>query len=233
MMPTMVDPLADSPWSAPSTVAGFAASPPNETLVRFAAAECIRAPGGLAIDIGCGAARHAVALAELGWQVLGTDLSRPMLEAATRRVADADQEARVRLQLAPMDRLPVPDGSADLIVAHGIWNLARSTAEFRRAVAEAARIARPGAGLFVFTFSRTTLPADARPIRGETFTYTEFSGEPQCFLTREELLDELAATGFVPDRGVPLSEHGASRHGAVAGGHAPIVHEAAFRLVRH
>jgi ubiquinone/menaquinone biosynthesis C-methylase UbiE len=53
-----------------------------------------------------------------------------------------------------MDRLPLGDASIDLVVAHGIWNLARSAAEFRRAIAEAARVARPDAGLFVFTFSR-------------------------------------------------------------------------------
>jgi hypothetical protein len=46
------------------------------------------------------------------------------------------------------------------VVAHGIWNLARTTTEFRRAIAEAARVARPGACLFVFTFSRTTLAPD-------------------------------------------------------------------------
>lgn len=227
----MVDPLADSRWSAPSTVAGFAASPPNDTLVRFAVAELSRAPRGSAIDIGCGAARNAVPLAELGWRVLGTDLSRPMLEAAARRVAEAGQDARVHLQLAPMDRLPAGDRTADLLVAHGIWNLAGSSAEFRRAVAEAARVARFAAGLFVFTFSRSTFGPDTRPLAGEPFVFTEFSGEPQCFLTREELVDELAAVGFVLDRGVPFTEHAVPRHGAAFSGRAPVIHEAAFRFV--
>jgi hypothetical protein len=53
-----------------------------------------------------------------------------------------------------MAPLPVPDASADFVVAHGIWNRARSSAEFRQAVADAGRAARPGAALFVFTFSR-------------------------------------------------------------------------------
>jgi len=34
-----MDPLAGSPWSAPSTVAGFAQGPPNEVLMGFAAKE--------------------------------------------------------------------------------------------------------------------------------------------------------------------------------------------------
>jgi 2-polyprenyl-3-methyl-5-hydroxy-6-metoxy-1,4-benzoquinol methylase len=80
-----MDPLRGSPWSAPATVAGFAQSSPNETLVRFAAAE--RARGGTgALDIGCGAARNTIPLAHHGWNVLAVDLSEPMIEAAAARV---------------------------------------------------------------------------------------------------------------------------------------------------
>ena len=78
-----------------------------------------------------------------------------MLCAAAERGAGVD----LRLVLAPMDALPVCSGTVDLVIAHGIWNLARSGLEFRRAIAEAARVATAEAALFVFTFSRRTLPA--------------------------------------------------------------------------
>ena len=93
------------------------------------------------------------------------------------------------------------------MVAHGIWNLARSTAEFRRAIAEAARVARPGAGLFVFTFSRATLAAGDQPVSGEPFVFTQFAGEPQCFLTEAELVEELLRAGFEKDPPGPLTEY--------------------------
>ncbi len=130
-----------------------------------------------------------------------------------------------------MDRLPVGDGSVDFIVAHGIWNLARSSAEFRRAVAEAARVARPGASLFVFTFSRHTLPPDAAPVPGETFVFTQFSGERQCFLTEMQLVAEMRAAGFTPDPRVPLTEYNRPQPGAIRGG-GPVIYEAAFEKVR-
>jgi ubiquinone/menaquinone biosynthesis C-methylase UbiE len=63
-----------------------------------------------------------------------------------------------------MERIPVRDRSFDLVIAHGIWNLARSAAQFRRALDEAARVAKPGAGLFVFRFSRNTLPTQTAPV---------------------------------------------------------------------
>jgi hypothetical protein len=79
--------------------------------------------------------------------------------------------------------------------------------EVRRPIAEAARVARPGAGLFVFTFSRATLAADDRPVPGEPFVFTQFAGEPQCFLTEAELVDELLRGG-------------------------PVIYEGTFRAVR-
>lgn len=226
----MHDPLAGSSWSAPDTVRGFVQSPPNQTLLQFSARERVRTPHGRALDIGCGAARNALPLADQGWDVLGLDLSTPMLEAATARAAADPRRGRLWFALAAMDALPVPTRRFDLIVAQGVWNLARSSAEFRRGVREAARVAASGAALFVFTFSRRTLPASARAVEGEPFVFTQFSGEPQCFLTREQLLVELADAGFVPDPAVPLTEHNAPPPGTDHVVRPPVIHEAAFRL---
>ena len=98
-----------------------------------------------------------------------------------------------------MESIPARDGSFDLVIAHGIWNLARSAAQFRRALGEAARVAKPGAGLFVFTFSRNTFPPETEPVAGEPFVFTQFSGEPQCFLTEAQLVAEVGRVGFAPD----------------------------------
>lgn len=220
---------ASSPWSAPQTVAGFVRSAPNPVLVDWAAAELARRPGrGRALDLGCGAARNAIPLARQGWQVVGVDDSGPMLVAAAARARAELPDVRLALAAAAMDRLPFADATFDLLVAHGIWNLARSSAELRRALAEAARVARPGAGLFVFTFSRNTLPEDAVPLPGETFVFTQFSGAPQVFLTAAELGAELAAHGFAPDPAVPLREYNRDRPRPVTGG-PPVIYEAAFR----
>ena len=220
----------DAPWDAPGAVAGFARGSPNETLVRFAENERPRAPHGRALDLGCGAGRNAMPLARMGWTVTGVDSSTPMLVAAAQRAREAQVEGRARFVLAPMDHLPLEDRSHDLVIAHGIWNLARSGDEFRGAVREAARVSRPGAALFVFTFSRTTLPPGATPVAGERFVYTQFSGRPQCFLTEEQLLAEMAAVGFTPHEGVPLRELNRPRPGSLPVGAGPVILEAAFRL---
>jgi ubiquinone/menaquinone biosynthesis C-methylase UbiE len=199
--------------------------------MRFAVGERRGVGRPRALDLGCGAGRNALPLARAGWEVLGIDLSWPMLSAAGERAGEEGLRDSVELALAPMDRVPAPDRCFDLVVAHGIWNLARSGAEFRRALREASRVARPGAGLFVFTFSRNTLCAEARPVHGETFVFTEFSGNAHCFLTEEQLLYELGSAGFVADPAVPLTEHNRRPPGALHAGGPPVIYEAAFRRV--
>jgi ubiquinone/menaquinone biosynthesis C-methylase UbiE len=224
-----VDPLSESPWISPETVAGFARSSPNAVLMRFAEDELARCGGGRALDLGCGAGRNAVPLARRGWDVVGIDSSRPMLDAAAKRSHDEGLADRIEWVLAPMDALPADDASFDLVVAHGIWNLARSGAEFRKALGEAARVAKPGAGLFVFTFSRNTFPPQTDPVRGENFVFTQFSGQPQCFLTAEQLVSELGAAGFAPEPAVPLTEYNRPAPDTLRSGSPPVIYEAAFR----
>jgi SAM-dependent methyltransferase len=223
-----MDPLAGSSWSAPATVEGFVRSPPNDVLLRFAAEELARIGEGRVVDVGCGAGRNAVPLADLGWDVTGLDLSWPMLEAAALRARE-ETAARLHLVLAPMEPLPLRDASADLIVAHGIWNLAPSAAVFRAAVSEAARVSRPGAALFLFTFSRHTLPDEVAGVPGEPFVFTQFSGGPQCFLTERQLVDELAAAGFTPEPGHPLVEYNRPKPGVLTQGKTPVIWEGVFR----
>jgi ubiquinone/menaquinone biosynthesis C-methylase UbiE len=197
--------------------------------MTFAEEELKRAGGGRVLDIGCGAGRNALPLARLGWNVVGTDLSWPMLCAAASRTHEQGLDDRLHVVLAPMERIPARDRRFDLVIAHGIWNLARSAAQFRRALDEAARVAKLGAGLCVFTFSRNTLPAQIAPVAGESFVFTEFSGEPQCFLTETQLNAELRRVGFVRDPSVPFHEYNVPKPGTLSTGKAPVIYEAAFR----
>lgn len=224
------DPLSGSSWSRPSTVAGFATGTPNQALMAFASAEQVHSAGRRLLDIGCGAGRNAVPLARTGWSVLGVDLSLPMLAAASTRAQDERVPERCRLALASMDHLPVASRSCHVIVAHGIWNLARSGDQFRAAVREAARVAAPGAALFVFTFSRDTLGHAAEPVPGESFVFENAISERQVFLTADQLVAELAEAGFALDPSLPLREvnpRGSNRLIAIG---SPVIWEGAFRL---
>ena len=205
-------------------------SSPNDTLLQVAVREW-RVSARL-LDIGCGAGRNALPLAHAGWKVFGTDLSLPMLTAAAARVAGIQPVNRVHLSVARMDQLPLASACFDFIVAHGIWNLARSSREFRAAIREAARVARPGCALFVFTFSRNTLADTAEPLDSESFVFTQFSGQPQCFLTEQQLVSEIATFGFDHDPSLPLRELNRPPKGALRTTPAPVIYEGLFRCSR-
>src|SRR6476659_6547545 len=95
-----------SPWESPATVRGFSTGSPNPALMECARGELARTGNVGAIDIGCGAGRNAVPLAAQGWQVLGLDLSWPMLLAAANRAREESVGERCRVAQAAMHRLP-------------------------------------------------------------------------------------------------------------------------------
>lgn len=215
-------------WSRAETVEGFARGTANGVLLQWMDRERSRRAVRRVLDIGCGAARNAVPLARAGIEVVGVDTAMPMLTAALARGIAEGAATPLRLARANMDALPLPDRSVDAVIAHGVWNLAGSGEQFRRAVREAARVARPDAGLFLFTFSRHTLSPAATPVPGETFVFTQFSGEPQCFLTEAEVLAELAAGGFVRDPDGPLTEYNRPA-GPAQMATGPVIYEGTFR----
>lgn len=101
-------------------------------------------PGDLVVaDLGCGTGDLAARLARHVGRVVGIDRSAAMLKAARRR---AEGLPNVELQRGDLEALPLEDGSCDaalLVLALGY------VADPDAAVAEAARILRPGGVLAV------------------------------------------------------------------------------------
>jgi SAM-dependent methyltransferase len=93
---------------------------------------------GRLLDLGCGTGAHTIPFREAGWDVVGIDLSEDMLRHARGRGLTV-----VRANAAA---LPFEDGSFDAVVS--LWTHT-DVDDFGAAVAEAARVLRPG-GPFVY-----------------------------------------------------------------------------------
>jgi trans-aconitate methyltransferase len=90
-------------WNAPEVVEGFTRTPPNADLLAFARAVRSRAgTNAIAVDIGCGAGRNAIPLAQRTWRVVGLDMSATMLNAAAQWAADHTVAESVHLVQAPL-----------------------------------------------------------------------------------------------------------------------------------
>ena len=115
----------------------------REVLDRYGIGE-----GARVLDVACGAGLVALPLADAGYRVDGVDLAEGALEVARRRVPNAT--FRVGDALA----LDVDDASYDAVL---LLDVLEHVEEPGRAIAEAARVVRPG-GVVVFnTFNKTPL----------------------------------------------------------------------------
>jgi ArsR family transcriptional regulator len=100
---------------------------------------------GRVLDIGTGTGRLLELLAPRVSAGLGVDASRAMLALARARLARPGL-THCAVRLADMYRLPLPDGGFDLVLLHMVLHHAEDPAA---ALAEAARVLRPGGRLVV------------------------------------------------------------------------------------
>jgi SAM-dependent methyltransferase len=100
--------------------------------------ELVPPPGRLTVDVGCGEGRVARILTKAGHAVKGIDGSPALVEAA--RAGDPPVDAEV----ADAAGLPLPHGSADLVVS---FMTLQSVEDLDGAIAEAARVLSPGGRL--------------------------------------------------------------------------------------
>jgi 2-polyprenyl-6-hydroxyphenyl methylase/3-demethylubiquinone-9 3-methyltransferase len=108
------------------------------------------------LDVGCGAGFLAASLADAGHRVIGLDVSVGSLKAAkgvTRRSEDPSV-MRPAYLAADAYRLPFPDAAFDAVCALDFLEHVSSP---EQAIAEAARVLRPGGIFFFHTFNRNLL----------------------------------------------------------------------------
>ena len=103
------------------------------------------APGDRVLDLGCGAGTFLALAAEHGAQVAGLDAAESLLAIAAERVPGAD------LRHGDLERLPWDDDRFDLVTGFNSFFFA---ADIGAALAEAARVARPGADVVVQVWGR-------------------------------------------------------------------------------
>lgn len=106
-------------------------------------------PIGDLVDIGTGTGRMLTLLGPYAQRAVGIDQSREMLAIARAAIERAGLRHAVVRQ-GDMYALPLPDASADVVVIHQVLHYAEQPGA---AIAEAARILRPGGRLCVVDFA--------------------------------------------------------------------------------
>ena len=106
-------------------------------------------PGEVVLDLGCGGGIDTVLAARgvgRGGRVVAVDLL-PEMCARTRAATEAAGVSdRCEVEAGEMEELPLPDESVDVVISNGVLNLSPRKS---RALAEIARVLRPGGRLCV------------------------------------------------------------------------------------
>ena len=127
-------------------------------------------PGGRALDLATGTGDIAFSLAASGWNVIGLDVTRRMIELARDKAAAAADGGRApRFLVGDMLALPFPAGSFDVVTAgYGL----RNVPDLRASIDEIHRVLCAGGWALSLDFNR---PANSF-VRGVYLAYLRLTG---------------------------------------------------------
>ncbi|WP_136716350.1 class I SAM-dependent methyltransferase [Halorientalis salina] len=103
------------------------------------------------LEIACGTGRFTVMLAERGADVVGLDISGPMLQQGRQKAKRAGVADNLEFMRGDAGRLPFPDDSFDTVMGMRFFHLADQPASF---LSEMRRVSRDQ--VFFDTFNRFT-----------------------------------------------------------------------------
>ncbi len=198
-------------WEAPESVAKFAARDPDVRLLELL--DGYRDPGAVRVlDLGCAGGRNSEVLVRRGFDLHALDASRAMVAHTRSRLTAilGEEQAARRVRRGRMDDLSrFAEGDFELVVALGIYHCATSRAEWDAALAETARVLRPGGKLLVALFTPETdlTGGGIRPVPGEPHLYDDLPSG-RAFLVDSSTLDaemsRFALAPAVPSRTVEV-----------------------------
>jgi ubiquinone/menaquinone biosynthesis C-methylase UbiE/DNA-binding transcriptional ArsR family regulator len=141
-------------------------------------------------DLGCGTGQVTSALAPFVGHVVAVDASAAMLQAAKRRLHGFDN---VDLRRGELEQLPIDDGRLDaatlMLVLHHV-------PEPERALAEVARVLKPGGRLMIVDM----LPHDRESYRQQMgHVWLGFSGEHVRRLLDQAGFEKIRIVSLLPD----------------------------------
>lgn len=177
---------------------------------RFAVKQAQVSPGDRALDVACGTGdlTEALAKTETG-EVIGLDYTAEMLDLAKVKKERRPESGKMSYIQGDAQALPFEDASFDVLtIAFGI----RNVQEPKKAIAEFARVLKPGGRLVILEFGRPgfapvrwfndfycgqVMPRTATLISGDTSgAYRYLPRSVGTFMDRQELEAAIEKAGF-------------------------------------
>lgn len=161
------------------------------------------------LDAATGTGDLAIMMAQNGIpRIVGTDISKGMLEVGKNKVAKAGLQESVSLQIADGENLPFPENSFDAItIAFGIRNFEN----VEKGLESFYKVLKPGAHLYILEFSKPDtfpvkqayhfyftyiLPLWGKMVSKDAKAYTYLPESVKAFPDGKAFLDLMQKAGF-------------------------------------
>ena len=120
--------------------------------------------GGRIVDVGCGPGATALVLARAfpDAEVLGIDLSKPLLDLARETAGGADLEGRVQFERADVQAMPLEEDAFDLVINANMVHLVDDPVAMLN---EIERVLKPAGHLLISDLKRSWMAVFEREIR--------------------------------------------------------------------
>jgi len=142
------------------------------------------APGMRVLDAGCGYGRNLVHLLRERCEIFALDGDSDGVEHVRQLSASLGSGLPAEnFQVGAIERMPFPDGFADVVICNSVLHFARDERHFRAMLADLWRVLKPGGMLFCRLGSRIGM--DFERVRGGLFIIGDGS---EWFLVDEEML---------------------------------------------
>jgi SAM-dependent methyltransferase len=136
------------------------------------------------LDAGCGYGRNLVHLLREGCEVFALDADPAGVEHVRKLAASLETGLpEGNFQLGLIERMPFPNGFADVVICNSVLHFARDEEHFRAILSELWRVLRPGGMLFCRLGSRIGM--EFEQVRPNIFVVGDGS---EWFLVDEEML---------------------------------------------
>jgi SAM-dependent methyltransferase len=144
-------------------------------------------PGMRVLDAGCGYGRNLVYLLRAGCEVFALDEDAEGIEHVRQLSASLQTGLPPEnFQVGLIEKMPFPDGFADVLLCNSVLHFARDDRHFRAMLTQLWRVLKPGGMLFSRLGSRIGM--DFERLRGNVFRIGDGS---EWFLVDEEMLLDL------------------------------------------
>jgi SAM-dependent methyltransferase len=163
-------------------------------------------PGEKVLDLGCGAGLDLYLYAQAigpGGKVYGLDMSEEMIAKARHNMEMLNVQ-NVEFLCTAADKIPLPDGSVDIVTANGIYNL---SPDKNLVMHEVYRVLRPGGRhIFAEIILKAPLPEEIRKNVNDWF---------RCIggaLPQDDFIKCLQSAGFTNSKTLWLGRNARTGH---------------------